>query len=70
MIAQRSLLPSRRTETIDEIRYRALARLHARKEAVDALIRSLEAYQRTAKPLQMALTGTLKYWSGYAQSRT
>lgn len=34
-------------DTIDEIRNRALARLYARRDAVDALIRSLELYEGT-----------------------
>jgi hypothetical protein len=31
----------------EEVRLRALERLYLRREAVDALIRSLEAYQQT-----------------------
>jgi len=59
-----------RIEMIDEIRYRALARLHARREAVDALIRSLEAYQKTAVQVpRVAVSGTQRCWSDCAQSR-
>jgi hypothetical protein len=36
-----------RPDTIDEIRNRALDRLYARRDAVDALIRSLELYEGT-----------------------
>jgi hypothetical protein len=36
-----------RPDSIDEIRNRALGRLYARRDAVDALIRSLELYEDT-----------------------
>jgi hypothetical protein len=41
-----------RPDTIDEIRNRALDRLYARRDAVDALIRSLELYENTQQKRQ------------------
>ncbi len=70
MMISPKLASPHRAENTGEIRYRALARLHARRNAVDALIRSLEMYQKVAaKPPHIAVSGTRKCWSDFAQSR-
>lgn len=38
--------------SMDQMRLRALSRLYARREAVDALIRSLEVYESTQQQRQ------------------
>jgi hypothetical protein len=40
------------TASSDQMRLRALGRLYARREAVDALIRSLEVYESTQQERQ------------------